>query len=631
MCLPFCVLMTPRHLNVQSKALLDQWNQRFPQTVPGTNQRFDQTALIELLSTHQRSPEQISALMDFIERDGCLAYYPRPRNLLRKSNQGNGPFNFIRLELMAQQGRHENVDEHLARLRAERHERERKAAEQQEAQEEQGAQNDPDGKRPRSGGSGNMNPIERAKTDALPLALVICREVDLINNLFKANAEHHREAAPNLFELLSYCWLFGLDADSCGVLLVSRPGAAPKVETVGEIPSFQRLLEGIPLAREKMIELRRLVARFPEKSFLGLPAAENVRLAPTLKRYLEMDPEAVAVEICKWAQTTGKKDTGMTWLAWACERHPPLARPYRQQQKNRSSLPALRLFKNAEWEAMEKAELPGLAPRHPQMMLELPGFRNRDDEWLSWLLWLYDQSGVDRAAAQGRGSPWEQHLWIGAYLRLGIDDRDGEWRTLRFPTAEVVKWLHPNGWGNVRRDWHRFPQALHRMHERLSHIPVPGVGSVAMIFPSVIPENPEEPLVEFTLRCPYKARRGDRIDWNRLCHYRQKSASLYRAYLAATALLGRSAKDGQAIQAQIETPILGADGQPVSATAMVTIDNPEAAYVPAHDDRALARMLNYDSEIKQYRAAARKAFATLAEDGVIDLRKGGDGWRIFAP
>ena len=64
---------------------------------------------------------------------------------------------------------------------------------------------------------------------------------------------------------------------------------------------------------------------------------------------------------------------------------------------------------------------------------------------------------------------------------------------------------------------------------------------------------------------------------------------------------------------------------------MVTIDNPEAAYVPTHDDRALARMLNYDSEIKQYRAAARKAFATLAEDGVIDLRKGGDGWRIFAP
>ena len=57
----------------------------------------------------------------------------------------------------------------------------------------------------------------------------------------KEHDKHHREAAPNLFELLSYCWLFGLDADSCGVLLVSRPGAAPKVETVGEIPSFQRL------------------------------------------------------------------------------------------------------------------------------------------------------------------------------------------------------------------------------------------------------------------------------------------------------------------------------------------------------------------------------------------------------
>ena len=473
--------------------------------------------------------------------------------------------------------------------------------------------------------------IKRSEKEALPLALVMCREVDLINNLFKANAEHHREAATNLFLLLRYSWP---DRDGGGVKLTPvwttpTPGTAPtSVETIGEIPSFRALLEEIPRTRERVIGLRRLLARFDLETKMDPLVIEGPKSA--LQRLVEMDPEAVAIEICKWAQTTRKKDAGMTWLAWACERHPPLARPYHQQRKNRSSLPALRLFKNAEWETMEKAELPGLAPRHPQMMLELPGFKNRDDEWLSWLLWLYDQSGVDRAAAQGRGAPWEQHLWIGAYLRLGIDDRDGEWRTLRFPTAEVIKWLHPNGWGNVRRDWHRFPEALHRMHERLSHIPVPGVGSVAMIFPSVIPENPEEPLVEFTLRCPYKARRGDRIDWNRLCHYRQKSAPLYRAYLAATALLGRSAKDGQAIQAQIETPILGADG--VSATAMVTIeDNPEAAYVPAHNDRALAQMLNYDPESKQRRGDARKAFATLAEDSVIDLRKGGDGWRIFAP
>ena len=284
----------------------------------------------------------------------------------------------------------------------------------------------------------------------------------------------------------------------------------------------------------------------------------------------------------------GKERHGNDLAGLGLRAPPPLARPYRQQQKNRSSLPALRLFKNAEWEAMKEAELPGLVPQRPQLMLELPGL-NMDAEWLSWLLWLYDNSGVDRATAQGRGAPWEQHLWIGAYLHLGIAERDGEWRTLRFATAEVIKWLHPNGWGNVRRDWHRFPQALHRMHERLSHVPVPGLGSVAMIIPSVIPEKPDDPLVEFTLRCPSKAARGDRIDWNRLCYYRQQSAPLYRAYLAATALLGRSAIGGQAIPAQIETPILGADGQPVNATAMVTIDNPEAAYVPAHDDRALAQ------------------------------------------
>ena len=115
-------------LNSQSKTLLDEWNRRFPETISGTNQLFDQNALIQLLTTHDRTPGQISALMDFIERQKSIGYYSRPQSLIQRSNQGNGPFAFVRLELQMEAQAPESFDERLKRVRAERHERERKRA-----------------------------------------------------------------------------------------------------------------------------------------------------------------------------------------------------------------------------------------------------------------------------------------------------------------------------------------------------------------------------------------------------------------------------------------------------------------------------------------------------------------------
>ena len=40
---------------------------------------------------------------------------------------------------------------------------------------------------------------------------------------------------------------------------------------------------------------------------------------------------------------------------------------------------------------------------------------------------------------QGRGAPWELHLWIGAILHLPIAQRDSNWHVLRLPTAEVIR------------------------------------------------------------------------------------------------------------------------------------------------------------------------------------------------
>ena len=54
---------------------------------------------------------------------------------------------------------------------------------------------------------------------------------------------------------------------------------------------------------------------------------------------------------------------------------------------------------------------------------------------------------------------------------------------------------------------------------------------------------------------------GDRLNWPRLLAYGADSARLFRAYLAVTAWLGRSAKRGHPITRQIAAPVHGPDGK----------------------------------------------------------------------
>ena len=93
-------------------------------------------------------------------------------------------------------------------------------------------------------------------------------------------------------------------------------------------------------------------------------------------------------------------------------------------------------------------------------------------------------------------------------------------------------------------------------------------------------------LVEFVLRLPVEAAHGDRLDWPQLCHYGQRSATLYRAYLGAVAFMGRSARNGQPITERIAAPVLGPDGKQLRGKGgrirrdpTQTIPNPAARYV----------------------------------------------------
>ena len=107
-----------RHLSSQSKTLLDEWNKKFPETIPGANQLLDQNALVQLLDTHQQTPEQIVELMGYIDQSKSIGYYTRPFSLIRRSAQGNGPFTFIQLSLKmeAKKNGRESTDDKIAPL-----------------------------------------------------------------------------------------------------------------------------------------------------------------------------------------------------------------------------------------------------------------------------------------------------------------------------------------------------------------------------------------------------------------------------------------------------------------------------------------------------------------------------------
>ena len=318
------------------------------------------------------------------------------------------------------------------------------------------------------------------------------------------------------------------------------------------------------------------------------------------------------------------------WLA-----QPPESKPYRPRE--RASLVAAHRIK-----ADDVKDMPGF-PDGTTHGLDnqtvLPGFDALPSGCPAWLLWAYRQTGK----SQGGVAPWDLRLWIGALLNLAIGDRDGEWHTVRVDTVDVENWLHPNGWANRRKHFHKLTDALHMMDKRLSWLPVPGVGSVAMLRPTVIPTSRSDPIVEFVVRVPRTAAHGARLNWWKLSQYGCESALKYRAYLSAMCMLDHSARRGVAITAEIERPLLDSHGRPIyrkagggrSVVARAKgelIPNSLAKLAPKLTDKAMAQVIGHDSNDRMSRRRARRAFEDLAVDGVIDLRTNSNGTiGLFGP
>ena len=258
----------------------------------------------------------------------------------------------------------------------------------------------------------------------------------------------------------------------------------------------------------------------------------------------------------------------------------------------------------------------------------------------SWMLWLFDRAGGS-SKSQSHGAPWDLRLWVYALLHLPIEKRDGQWHKLSFPLEEVIGWLHPNGWSNQRRDWQKLPDALNKMRS-LAYVPIPMIGHVAILYPSVIPTSSHDPSIEFTIRVPRAAAHGDRIIWPWLIAYGAKSSVLFRAYLAVTAWMGRSAHHGYSVTRLVAAPLYGSDGKlrrgkdgKIVRSDNRRIPNQLTRYVSELTDRDLTRMIGFDPDNNDDRHKARRAFERLHADTVIDLQRIGAGrntrFAIFGP
>ena len=275
----------------------------------------------------------------------------------------------------------------------------------------------------------------------------------------------------------------------------------------------------------------------------------------------------------------------------------------------------------------------------------------------SWLLSLYDQAG-GTSMSPGQGAPWALRLFVAALLAIPVEARDGLDKRFRLPVGEVARWLHPGGWdrSNRRRDWQAFQAALRSLDElripyrvaacsdpdqcrfcrtlggHLVNLRVVDVPAVPLTW------NRGKTPVEIRVAIPESAAMGARVDWERLTEYGLESAVLYRAYLSVCAVLDHSARKGQPITKTIPAPRVDAKGVVIRQRGRILRDsshrvsNPAARYVGYLGDDQLRRMVGLRTDHPENRKRARAAIERLAQDGVIELDRRGDGTiRFFAP
>ena len=321
----------------------------------------------------------------------------------------------------------------------------------------------------------------------------------------------------------------------------------------------------------------------PRASGGGLPAGDHSLLV-RIGDVADVDPDTSAGElgdvqvlapeadhgrpledlVLEWLRTT---PAGLgTALAAVVDLMSVAVDPFRPV--HRASLPALHKSRGEFLPELPASHAGEAAP------VFLPGLEPTIGGCPSWLLALWDQAG-GASMRRGRGAPWDLRIFVAGLLHLSVSDRDGRPRDLTFTAADVASWLHPDGWhrANRRRDWPRFVEALKRLGTLRVPMEVAATldprgptefRDVALVACTDIPREWRDGTarVTFTVRAPGGAARGVRLDWPRLVRYGAESAPLYRAYLAVSAALHRTAHRGAPAPKLIGAPVVDGGGKP---------------------------------------------------------------------
>ena len=269
-------------------------------------------------------------------------------------------------------------------------------------------------------------------------------------------------------------------------------------------------------------------------------------------------------------------------------------------------LPAIHRAKPDEAERMRLLEFNDEPVVGDQLMI--PGVGGRNGEACpAWMLGLFDATGGRALADSGKGVSWDLCLFVGALLHLPHFERNGHERRLILPARDVIRWRHPGGWKHRSRDWRKFTDALHRVHNL--RVPIPGGDRVALIYVERLPASPSG-RVSFRFMIPTGAASGARVHWPTLCQYGTESARLYRAYLSACAVLDHTATNGEPLRA--------------GSGAL-------ARLVPSFTAEELGRMAGFMVGHRKSRQRGLEAFQRIEADGHIELRPDGARWKIIGP
>ena len=337
--------------------------------------------------------------------------------------------------------------------------------------------------------------------------------------------------------------------------------------------------------------------------------------------------------------------------AWQEGRAIP-ATPFRPRK--RASLPRF------DRSTIDEARLLAGHESAPPGQLELLHTDDVVDSCPAWLLGMFRRAvsvRTGRALGSTRsGMPWSFSITIGGVAHFDVRDRlvwAPNGRDLHFEIDEIINWLHPDGWDNRRRDWGRLDAAF---EETPSYRVTVGDTRYSVVtafgLPAVYAPSAN---VTLNVRVPPSAARGARFDWNRYHVTYAKRATLQRALLATAGLLDRTAHNGNPLTRLVREPVLDADGKPKRERMIGSdgkpkrdgeggryrtrpvftgelVPNPllgsiQPAILP---DKHLALFLGMANTGKN-RHDAKAALNDLERDGVIDLERVPNGYRVFGP